>query len=322
MPLPCKSRSVFCASLLFCSAVLAQPYPSKPLHWIVPFAAGGPLDVISRAISKPLADGFGQPVIVENRASASGIVGVDAAAKAPPDGYTLLTHASLAPQKFLYRSLPYDMQRDLAPVTLIARSSLVLFVHESVPARTLDEFLLYARSNPGKLAYGSSGAGQPFHLAMELLKQRSGVDILHVPYKGAAQVIPELLAGRIQAIFFNAVPQLVAQVNTGKVRALAVAASRRMSDLPEVPTFDEAGMRDFDPAGLVAVSVPAGTPASIIERLNRDIGKTVALPEVSSVYAKLNMQPATSTPEELARIVQGEADRWGPLIRKLGLTLD
>ena len=306
----------------WCTATLAQVYPAKSLRWIVPFAAGGPVDLLSRAIAKPLADNLGQPVIVENRASSSGIVGVEAAVKSAPDGYTMLSHASLAPQKFLYRSLPYDCQRDLAPISLIARSNLVLFLHESVPARTLEEFVAYAKANPGKLAYGSSGLGQPFHLAMEVLKQRAGIDLLHVPYKGAAQVIPEFIAGRIQAMFFNAVPQLLAQAKSGKVRPLAVAATRRMEDLPAVPTFAEAGMADVDVSGLVAVSAPAGTPREVIDRQNRELVRVIGMPDIAAVYAKLNFVPATSTPEAMAQIIQGEIDRLGPLITRLGVTLD
>jgi tripartite-type tricarboxylate transporter receptor subunit TctC len=318
------TRALVCIGMLAAGGLaFGQSYPSKPIRWIVPFAAGGPMDVLSRAISKPLSEALGQPVLLEIRPSTSGIVGVEIATKSAPDGHTILTHGmSLVPQKFLYRSLPYDVARDLAPITLIATSHMVLFTHESVPARTLNEFVEYVKANPGRIAYGSSGVGQGFHLAMEMLKMRTGMDILHVPYKGSAQTMPELLAGRVQAMFFTPVEQLMRQVKAGKLHALAVVSDERLSALPEVPTFAESGLSDFDTASGIGVSAPAGTPRLIIERLNREIIRCVAMPEMEKVYSQLNIRSAKSTPEAMAEKMRADLDRWGPLMRRLDIKLD
>jgi tripartite-type tricarboxylate transporter receptor subunit TctC len=310
------------ASLALPGAASAQGWPNKPLKWVVPVAAGGPIDVLTRAIAQPVSASLGQPIVAEVRASVSGSVGAEAVAKAAPDGYTLLSHANLVPHRFLYRNLPYDYQRDFAHITLFARSAMLLYVHESVPAKSLGELLALLKSQPGKFAYGSSGVGQPFHLAMEMLKQRTGTDALHVPYKGIAQVIPDFLSGRVQMIFFNPVEQLLAQVKAGKLRALAITGERRLADLPEVPTFGELGVRDFDPTGYVAVSTTAGTPRDVVDRLNREVVRAVALPEVIKVYERFNMMPYTVSPDRFAQIIQSDIERWGPLIKGLGITLE
>lgn len=301
----------------------AQGYPTKPLRWIIPFAAGGPLDVISRTIAAPLAANLGQPVVVENRAAAAGIAGAEVVAKAVPDGYTLLTNGSMVPQRFLYKTLPYDLLRDFAPITLIGKAPMVLYAGEGVPVRDLKEFIAYARANPGKMAYASSGLGQPFHLAMEMFKNRTGTDLLHVPYKGAAQVIPEFIAGRVQAIFFNAVEQLTGPVRASKLKGIAVTGERRVSVLPDTPTFDQAGMRDFEPTGYVAMYTTGGAPKEIVDRLNREIVRVMnTSPEVQKMYERQVMNPVTNTPEQFAQLLRDDIERWGPLIKSLGVTLD
>lgn len=316
------TRAAAVLGALACGTALAQGYPSKPVRWVVPFAAGGPVDVISRAIAANVSTNIGQPVVIEIRASSGGITGAEAVARSPADGYTIMSHASLAPQKFLYKSLPYDLQKDFAPVTLIAKAPMGLFVADAVPARNLKDFIAYLKANPGKLAYASSGLGQPFHLAFEMFKQRTGTEVLHVPYKGAAQVIPELMAGRVQTLFFNAVEQLVTQAKAGRIRALAVTGDRRLADLPDVPTFDEAGIRDFDPTGYVAVSAPAATPRDIVERLNREIVRGAGTSDVAKIYERLNMRVTTTTPEQMAQLIRDDLERWGPLIKSLGVSLD
>ncbi|MFM9970872.1 MAG: Bug family tripartite tricarboxylate transporter substrate binding protein [Burkholderiales bacterium] len=301
----------------------AQAYPTKPLRWIIPFAAGGPLDVISRTIAAPLATNLGQPVVVENRAAAAGIAGAEVVAKAAPDGYTLLTNGSMVPQRFLYKTLPYDLLRDFAPITLIGKAPMVLYAGEGVPARDLKEFIAYAKANPGKMAYASSGLGQPFHLAMEMFKSRTSTDLLHVPYKGAAQVIPEFIAGRVQAIFFNAVEQLTGPVRAGKLKGIAVTGERRVGVLPDTPTFDQAGMREFEPTGYVAVYTTGGSPKEIVDRLNREIVRVVmSAPDVQKIYERQVMNPVTNTPEQFAQSLRDDIERWGPLIKNLGVTLD
>ena len=332
-------RLAAAVALLFCGGAFAQAppgfpqiqqnfpqaprsFPVKPIRWVVPFAAGGPIDVCSRSIAQGMSANIGLPVVIEIRASSGGITGVEAVAKSAPDGYTIVSHGSLVPQKFMYKSLPYDQQRDLSPITLIARSEMALFVHASVPARNLREFVDHLKANPGKLAYASSGVGQPFHLAYEMFKQRTGTEVLHIPYKGSAQIIPELLSARVQTLYFNAVEQLVVQVRAGKLRALAVTGTQRLADLPDVPTFDEAGMRDFDPTGYVAVSAPAGTPKDIVERLNREIVKAAAAPDVAKIYERLNMRVVTTSPERMAQMIRDDTEKWGPLIKSLGISLD
>jgi tripartite-type tricarboxylate transporter receptor subunit TctC len=297
-------------------------YPSKPIRWVVPFAAGGPIDVISRSLAQNVSVAVGQPVVTEIRASSAGITGAESVAKAAPDGYTMMSHGSLVPQKFLYKSLPYDLQRDFAPITLIAKAPMVLYVHESVPSKTLNEFVGHLKSQPGKLAYASSGMGQPFHLAFEMFRQRTGTDVLHVPYTGSAQIIPEFLSGRVQTIFFNGVEQLTSQVKAGKLRALAVTGDRRLASLPDVPTFDEAGMRDFDPTGYVATSAPAATPKEIIDRLNREIVRASNGAEVQRTYDRLTMRVVTTTPEQMAQLIREDLEKWGPLIKSLNISLD
>ncbi len=316
------SAAMFLLSV--CAGAQAQTYPTRPIHWIVAFTAGGPNDVLTRAIAPPVAASLGQPVVVDNRAASAGIAGTEAAAKAAPDGYTVLTATSglFLFQKALYKKLPYDPDRDFAPVSQIANGMVGLFVHQSVPARTVKELVAYAKANPGKLNYASAGVGQPFHLAMERFNDLTGTKMVHVPYKGAAQFIPDLLAGRIDLIFYPTIDQLVAQVNTGKLRALAVATDRRLAAMPEVPTFAEAGMPDFTASSWIGVVVPAGTPKEIVERLSREIGAAVASPDVAKVYAQLNMSPTTSSPDQFSRFIREESAKWGPWVKSLGITVD
>ncbi len=302
----------------------AQAYPAKPVHWIVCYAAGGGNDILTRAIAPQLSNALGQPVVVENRPANAGIIAAETVAKSAPDGYTILTcgNSALMFNKLIYPKLSYDPERDFAPITLLANAPIALFVHESVPSKTLKEFIDYSKVQRGKLNYGSAGVGHPFHLAMEMLKQRTGLDIMHVPYKGSSLVIPDLIAGRLEAIFYPATEQLLSQVRTGKLRALAVASKQRVPVLPDTPTFDEAGVSNFDAAGWIAVVAPVGTPRDIVLRLNAGIAKSVATPEVAKIYAQESMQPATGTPEELAARIRREIAAFAPLVKSLGITLE
>ena len=306
-----------------CGAAHAQPYPANPVHWIVPFPAGSGTDVMTRAIAQPLALSLGKPVVVENRAGANTLIGLESAAKAAPDGYTMVTVVigSVVFNPFMYRKLPYDPQRDFAPVSLFAGVPLMLVVSESSPARSLNEFLAYAKARPGKLNFGSSGVGHTFYLAMELFKQRTRTDIVHVPYKGTNLATQDLVAGRLDVMFNSPVDSL-SLVKAGKLRSLATATRQRLPSLPDVPTFEEAGMPDFGFTSWMAVMVPAGTPKDIVARLNREIVKIVHSPELSKFYANLNMLPATNTPEEFAQLIKRESETWGPLIKSLGISLE
>ncbi len=307
-------------ALVLCHIASAQ-YPSKPLRWIVPIAAGGPNDLMTRAVASELAPALGQPVIVEDRPGAGYILGAEAVAKAAPDGYTLLTApaAVLVFQKLTYAKLPYDSLRDFAYVGIVANSVMGLFVHASVPARSVQELVAYAKANPGKLNYGTSGVGGRFHLATEFFKNRTGIDMEHIPYKGASQFIPELIAGRIQVLFFPPVAALTSAVKAGKLRALAMATAERFPDLPDVPTMAESGIRDFNFPDWIAVVMPAGTPNAVVERLNRELSKAVYSPNVKKIFADNAFVPLTSTPEELVQIVNRDLKYWRPVLERLGI---
>ena len=291
------------AALWFCSSVLAQ-YPVKPVKWIVPIAAGGPNDIMTRAVAVELAAALGQPVVIENRAGAAYIVGAEAVAKSAPDGYTLLTApaALLVFQKLTYSKLPYDSQKDFTYIGIVANSVMGLFIHASVPAKTVQELVSFAKANPGKLNYGTSGVGGRFHLATEFFQRRTETKMEHIPFKGAAQFIPELIAGRIDVLFFPPVAQLTSQVKAGKLRALAMATAERFPDLPEVPTMTESGVSEFSFPDWIAVVGPAGMPRPIVDRLNRELSRAVVAPSVKKPFAENAFVPLTSTPEQLGQI--------------------
>ncbi|MFM9966799.1 MAG: Bug family tripartite tricarboxylate transporter substrate binding protein [Burkholderiales bacterium] len=305
---------------------LAQTYPAKAIRVIVPAAPGGAFDLYARALSAPLGASLGQPLIVDNRAAVSGISGMEFAARAPADGYTLLVAGN--PQfifnKHFYAKLPYDPQKDFAPVGPIATLPFALYVHESVGARSLQEFIAHMKANPGKLNYGSGGVGQAFHLAMELLKQRTGTDIVHVPYKGNAPALQDFFTGRVQVMFYPASSQILGQIKEGKLRALASATDRRIPALPEVPTFDEAGVPGIgrDVMGWVAMFAPAGAPTEIVARLNRDLAAAATQPEVTKTHAGLSALPASGSAEQLAERIGRELALWGPVVKTLGIALE
>ena len=312
------------AWLACCAFSQAQTYPVKPVRWVVPLAPGGPIDLQTRAVASEMAAGLGQPVVVDNRAGAANIVGAEAVARSAPDGYTLLSAPSgvLVFTKFLYRDLPYDPQRDFAPVGFISNSVLGVFVHQSVPARTLQELIAYARANPGKLTYGSSGVGQRFHLATAMLLRRAGIEMVHVPFKGAGQFIPELMAGRIDMILFPPTDQLLAEVKGGRLRVLAMATAERYAPLPEVPTFSEAGIKNFSFPDWLAVVVPTGTPRPVVERLNRELIRAVGAPQVVRVLAENASLPMSGTPAQAAQIIGADIKTWGEIIPSLGIKPD
>jgi tripartite-type tricarboxylate transporter receptor subunit TctC len=321
------SRALLAACLAFpCAQPGAQSYPSKPVRWIVPAPPGGAFDLLTRALMPPMSASMGQPLVVDNRAAVSGLTGMEAVAKAAPDGYTLLTagNPQLVFNKHFYAKLPYDPQKDFASVGLISNLIFALYVYESVPARSLKELIAYARANPGKLNYGTGGVGQAFHLAMELLKQRTGADIVHVPYKGNALAIQDFFAGRIEVMLYPPTGQFMAQIKEGKIRALATANDRRLAALPDVPTFEQAGVAnlDRDIIGWVGLLVPAGTPGEIVARLNRELGRAAVLPEMAKVYAVMNVEPVQSTPEQMTARMNREIELWGPVIRGLGIALE
>jgi tripartite-type tricarboxylate transporter receptor subunit TctC len=320
--LPIRSLLERCAwAFLFGSGAALAQYPAKPIKWIVPIAAGGPNDIMSRAVASELSAAVGQPVIIENRVGGAYIVGAEAAAKSAPDGYTLLTApaALLVFQKLTYSKLPYDSQKDFTYLGIVANSVMGLFVHASVPVKTVQELVAYAKANPGKLNYGTSGVGGRFHLATEFFQRRTDTKFEHIPFKGAAQFIPELIAGRIEVLFFPPVAQLTSQVKAGKLRALAMATDERYPDLPEVPTMSESGVKEFNFPDWIAVAGPAGIPRPIVDRLNRELTRAANSSNVKKPFADNAFVPLTSTPEQLERIVERDLKYWGPVLKSLGI---
>ncbi|HVL37460.1 MAG TPA: tripartite tricarboxylate transporter substrate binding protein [Burkholderiales bacterium] len=308
---------------LFAGAAVAQPYPAKPIHLVVPFPPGGPTDIVGRMVAQKISEGVGQPVVVENRPGAGGTVGSTAVAKAAPDGYTLLygSTSTLAIAPSLYKAIAYDPRKSFTPISLVSSGPIVVAVNEKVPAKTLKEFVELARKSPGKFAYGSGGNGTPPHLAGELFKAVAGVDLLHVPYKGGAAAITDLAGGQVQAIFEGQVG-LIPHLQSGRARALAITGKQRNPALPDVPTFIEAGLPQYDAhfwSGLVA---PAGTPEEAIGLLNRVLVKALGTPEVRETLARQGLDPAGTSPQEFGRFIGTEIERWAHVVKVSGARID
>src|SRR3954466_15169862 len=319
--MPRAMLALLCA--LAASLAAAQGYPSKPIHLIVPFPPGGPTDIVGRLVGQKLSEGLRQPVVVDNRPGAGGTVGSTAAAKAPPDGYTLLygSTSTLAIAPALYRDLAYDPKTAFAPVSLVSRGAIIAAVNAKVPAHNLQEFIALAKKTPGKLSYSSAGSGTPPHLAAELFKTVAGVDLLHVPYKGGAPAISDLVGGQVQAIFEGHVV-LLPHIKSGKVHALAITGQKRDPALPEVPTFAEAGLPSYDVyfwSGLVA---PAGTPGEIVTRLNAILVQALNAPDAREALTRQGLEPAPTTPQQFAAFIGSEVERWGRVAKDSGAKLD
>jgi tripartite-type tricarboxylate transporter receptor subunit TctC len=309
--------------LFFTPFALAQSYPSKPIHLIVPFPPGGPTDIVGRLVAQKISEGVGQPVVVENRAGAGGTVGSIAAAKSPADGYNLLygSTSTLAIAPSLYRNLPYDPRKAFAPISLVSRGPILVVVNAQVPARTLKEFIDLAKKQPGKLSYSSAGSGTPPHLAGELFKAVAGVDLLHVPYKGGAPAINDVVGGQVQAVFEGQVA-LLPHLQSRRLRALAISGTARSPALPDVPTAVEAGLPKYDAnfwSGLVA---PAGTPAEAINRLNAVLVKALSAPEVRDTLAKQGLEASGNTPQQFAAYIAAEVEKWAAVVKASGAKLD
>jgi tripartite-type tricarboxylate transporter receptor subunit TctC len=290
-------------------------YPSGPIKIIVPYSPGGGGDIVARLIGLKLTDAWGQPVIIENRAGGGTIIGSDYVAKAPPDGHTiLLTTSVLAVNMHLYRKLPYDTERDFAPLTLLLNAPNVLLAHPSLPARTVREFIALAKANPGALNYGSSGNGGTGHLAMEMLKLNTGIDITHIAYKGGGPALTALLSGEIPVLFNNIIAA-VPQVKAGRLRALGVTTTRRSPSLPAVPTIAEAGVPGFEVAVWFGLFAPARTPVPIIRKISTEVGRIVKLSDVQARFASEGAEPTSNTPEEFAAQIRTEIARWGQVVK-------
>ena len=316
-----RAASLVLAATLALPAA-AQPYPSKPVRIVVPFAAGGPADIYARAIGEKLQAALGQSFVVENKPGAGSIVGTDAVAKSAPDGYTLLmmsnTHTvneSLVPDK------PFQLMRDFVPVAPVNYSDLVMVVHPTVPANNLREFIALAKAKPGALNYASSGNGTPYHMAGELFKAMAGVDILHVPYKGSSGARTDILGGQVQ-MMFDAITTMAPNVQAGKLKALGTSGRTRTAVLPDVPTVSEAGVPGYDAVIWLGIMAPAATPRPIVERLNAEITKAANTPEMKEAWGKQGAQAMSMTPDEFARFMREDIDKWARIVRISGARAD
>jgi len=317
-------RFWFLLSLAILSpALLAQTYPARPIRMVVPYPAGGTTDLLARGIAQKMGEALGQQVVVENRTGAGGNIGSDLVAKSKPDGYTLLmgTIASHAINPNLYRDLPYDAVKDFAPIALVATLPNLLVVNPTVPVKTVKELIALARARPGELAFASAGSGTTQHLSGEIFKKMAGVDMLHIPYKGNAPAVTDLVGGQVQVMFDN-IPISLQQVRAGKLRALAVTGPRRSPVLPDIPTIAEAALPGYSVTSWFALFAPAGTPQDIVALLNRETNKALADPALHRQLADQGIETGSGTPAQLAAHIQAEIQRWKKIVADSGARVD
>lgn len=324
-----------CVWRVLCSAILLisigvhaassardMDYPSRPLRMIVPWVAGGGTDIVARIISPKLTENLGQQIIVDNRPGVNGILGSSVAAKATPDGYTMILEAvEHVINASTYVKLPYDTMKDFAPVGLVAGHSLVLVVNPSSPARTLKELIALAKSKPRELTFGSWGEGSLAHLSGELTKNMAAIDMVHVPYKGAPQALVDVIGGRLTLIF-TTMPTGIPFIKAGKLRALAVTSAKRLSYVPEVPTMIESGYQGFEVESWRGMFVPAGTPKRIITKLNGELMKVLQIPEIKERVIAAGFEPMTSTPEQLDAFSKAELAKWAKVAKAAGVRIE
>jgi tripartite-type tricarboxylate transporter receptor subunit TctC len=330
-PMPIARRGLLAAAAATMTAPWAAPalaqqpapaWPERPVRVIVPYPAGSTPDIAARAVAQHLAQVFGQPFVADNRTGAGGNIGTEAVARAT-DGHTIgvSINGPLSTAKALFPNLAWDPQRDLTLVSLLVQAAQLLVVHPSVPAQDLAGFLAHARANPGKMSFGSVGTGSGGHLAMEDLMARAGIRMEHVPYRGFPQATLDLVAGRIEAMFITAAG-ILPQIREGRVRALAVTAERRIPQAPEVPTLAEGGVPDAASYAWVGLIAPAGMPAPVVRRLSEEAGRALAVPATRQALETLGFEVVGSSPEAFSRFVAAETDRWGGLIKRLGIRPD
>jgi tripartite-type tricarboxylate transporter receptor subunit TctC len=311
------------AASVLCFAAAAQSYPAKPVRMIVPYPPGGGNDTLGRLFAAKLSERMGQQFVVENRPGAGAMLGTEAAAKSPPDGYTILlssiaTHA-LSPN--LYARVPYDPVKDFAPITLLGIAPTVLVVPADLPARSLQELIAMAKSKPGSLAYASGGNGTPPHVNAEVFKALAGVALLHVAYKGGGPALVDLMAGRVQ-VMLDTAASAMPHVRSGKLRALAISAPQRSPDMPDLPTFAEAGLPQYETNAWYSMHAPAGTPQDVVRRLNAELVTILKDPDTVARFRQLSTDPVGNSPEEFAAFVRAELDKYGRVIKAAGIKLD
>ncbi|MCU4122187.1 Bug family tripartite tricarboxylate transporter substrate binding protein [Variovorax sp. N23] len=298
-------------------------FPSKPITIIVPFSAGGTTDILARVVGQSMSTDLGQPVVIDNRAGAGGNIGGQAAARATADGYTIFmgTVGTHAINQALYKKMPFDPIKDFAPLSRVAMVPNLLVANPSQPYKNVKELIAYAKANPGKINFGSSGSGSSIHLSGELFKQMAGVDMQHVPYRGSAPAVSDLLGGQISIMFDN-MPSAIAHVKGGKLRALAVTTAKRSPALPDVPTIAESGVPGYEATSWFGLLAPAGTPAPVIAKLNASILKALANPEVKKKLAEQGAEAAGEKPEQFAAFIVSETAKWGKVVKESGATAD
>jgi len=312
-------RIFFAAALITCVKVLAQPYPTRPVRMLVPFAAGGTVDIVARLVGAKLAEALGQPFVVENRSGAAGTIATALLAKSPGDGYTLMTmHQGLAFNAALYSNLPYDTMRDLAPIAYLGATPNVLVVTDALPVKTLREFLYYARRNPGRIAYGSGGVGSAGHLPVELLQSLTGTRFTHVPYKGSGPALTDLVGGQIQAMLAT-MPAAMPFVKSGKVRAIATSGAQRSPALPELPTIEEAGVPGYEYMPWYGLFGPATLPKTLADRLHQAAANALAEADLRERLAQQGLEHRETTREQFADLVHADVAKWGKFIRDAGV---
>ena len=308
------------ATLLLAAAAHAQAWPGKPIRWIVPYPPGGITDTVTRLVTQRVSEALGQPIVVENRPGANSILGADLAAKAAPDGYTFLTViAAHAANATLYAGkLPFDPVKSFAPVSLAASAPLIMTASNAFPAKDVRELIAYAKANPGKISFGSSGIGAAAHLTTELLKQTAGVDMVHVPYKGTAPALQGVMANDIQ-ILVDVPSSLMPHVRSGKIKALGMFSKARVTGAPEVPTVAEAGGPPIESATWVAFLAPAGTPREIVGRVALEVAKAVSAPDLRDKLVQMGIEPVGNTPDQLAQFINDEIAKWAKVINTAGV---
>jgi tripartite-type tricarboxylate transporter receptor subunit TctC len=301
----------------------AADYPNRPVRWIVPFAPSGPTDLMSRAVAEKLSQRFGQQFVVDNRAGAGGNIGAEVVSKSAPDGYTLMighvgTHAINAT---LYQKLAFDPVADFTPITLLATLPLALVIHPSVPAKDVKELIAYAKARPGQLNFASAGNGGPTHLTGELLKTSAGIDIVHVPYKGNAAALLDLVGGRVQMMFSNMLTSMP-HVRAGKLKAIGISSAKRSPQAPDLPTIAESGLPGFSAVPWYGVLGPAGLPRNLVNRLNAEIGRAVSQPDMAERFVAQGIDLQPSTPEQFAALIKTELVKWRNVVRDAGAKVD
>ena len=302
---------------------MAQTYPDKPVHLIVPFSAGSAVDTLARVPGQKLAELWGQALVVDNRTGANTIIGTEAAAKAAPDGYTLLltNDAALATNPALYPKLPYAPLRDFAPITLGASIPVVLVAHASQPYASVQELVAYAKANPGKLHYASGGNGSAQHVPMEMFKQIAGIDLVHVPYKGLGPAFNDVISGQIP-VMFAGLSNTPPHIKAGRIRALAIGSARRSSAMPDVPTMQEAGVPGFDYSAWAGILAPAGTPPAIVQKVNADWARVIAMPEVRDKLVALGFELTPTSPAEFGEMIRREMAKVAKVVKDANIRVD